>query len=233
MIRKIFFSIKTIFVLLILLTVSIIIATLLERIYGDATAKILVYNAGWFEILWIWLAITLFVNLIHFKPWRQKKWGMTLFPFAFLVILSGFLLTRYFAIEGFLHLREGESSKQFGVRSSDLPFSLRLVDFRIEHYKNSQRPSQFYSDVMIEDSDYNIEKPYSIYMNHILRYRGYRVYQHSFDWDEKGSVLLVTKDPGTPVMYAGFFLLFIVIVLVFYHPKSRIRELETEIRDSV
>jgi cytochrome c biogenesis protein ResB len=158
---------------------------------------------------------------------------MTLFPFAFLVILSGFLLTRHFAIEGFLHLREGESSKQFGIRPFNLPFSLRLVDFRIEHYKNSQKPSQFYSDVIIEDPDYNIEKPYSIYMNHILRYRGYRVYQNSFDWDEKGTVLLVTRDPGTPVTYAGFFLLFIAIAIAFVHPKSRIRELEIEIRESV
>jgi hypothetical protein len=213
--------------------VSIIIATILERTYGNATAKILVYNAGWFELLWIWLAVTFFVNLVHFKLWRRKKWAITLFPFAFLLILSGFILTRHFAIEGFLHLREGESSKQFGIGLFNLPFSIRLVDFRIEHYRNSQKPSQFYSDVMIEDPDQNIEKPYSIYMNHALRYRGYRVYQHSFDWDERGSILLVTRDPGTPVTYTGFFLLFIVIALAFFHPKSRIRELETEIKESV
>jgi hypothetical protein len=233
MIRKIFFSMKTMFVLLMILNLSIVTATLLERLYGSAAARILVYNTKWFEILWIYFSIILLLNLIHFKVWRRRKWAMTLFPFAFLVILSGFLLTQHSAIEGFLRLREGESSKQFGAKPFNLPFSLRLVDFRIEHYKNSQKPSQFYSDVMIEDPDHNIEKPYSIYMNHILRYRGYRVYQYSFDWDEKGSVLLITRDPGTPVMYVGFFLLFIVIALAFSHPRSRIRQLETEIRESV
>jgi len=233
MIRKIFFSAKTMLVLVMMLTVSIIIATLLERTYGSPTAKILVYESFWFEILWIWFSAILLENLIRYKLWRRKKWATVLFPFAFSVILLGIILTRHFAIDGFLSLREGESSKQFGAKPFNLPFSLRLVDFRIEHYKNSQKPSQFYSDVMIEDPDHNIEKPYSIYMNHTLRYRGYRVYQHSFDWDEKGSVLLVARDPGTPVTYVGFFLLFIVIALLFFHPKGRIRELETEIRESI
>lgn len=224
---------KTMLIIIMGLTISIIIATLLERKYGGIAANNLIYNTKWFEFLWIFFAVTLFANLIHSKVWQRKKWAVVLFPFAFLLILSGFILTRHSAIEGFLRLREGESSKQFGARPFNLPFSLRLVDFRIEHYKNSQKPSQFYSDVMIEDPDHNIEKPYSIYMNHALRYRGYRVYQHSFDWDEKGSILLVTRDPGTPVTYTGFFLLFIVIALAFFHPKSRIRELETEIKESV
>ena len=224
---------KTALIIIMGLTISIIIATLLEQKYGSIAARTLIYNAKWFEILWIWFAVTLFINLIHFKLWQRKKWAMVLFPFAFSIILLGVILTRHFAIEDFLSLREGEASKQFGAKPFNLSFSLRLVDFRIEHYKNSQKPSQFYSDVMIEDPDHNIKKPYSIYMNHTLRYRGYRVYQHSFDWDEKGSIFLVTRDPGTPVTYFGFFLLLIVIMLAFFHPTGRIRELETELRESV
>jgi len=233
MIRKLFFSIHTMLVLVMGLIVSIIIATLLERTYGSSAARLLVYESFWFEILWIWFSLILFVNLIHFKLWQRRKWAMVLFPFAFMVILFGVILTRHFAEEGFLHLYEGESSNQFGAKPFNLPFSLRLVDFRVERYKNSQKPSQFYSDVLIEDSKHNIEKPYSIYMNHILRHRGYRVYQYSFDEDEKGTIFLVARDPGTPVAYAGFFLLIVVIVLTFFHSKSRIRELETEIRKSV
>jgi len=121
---------------------------------------------------------------------------------------------------------------RFGPKPYHLPFSLRLADFRVERYKDSEEPSQFKSDVLIEDSESGIEKPYSIYMNHILKYRGYRIYQYSFDRDEKGSVFFVSRDPGTPVTYTGFFLLIITIAFGFFYPKSRIRELETQLRES-
>jgi cytochrome c-type biogenesis protein CcsB len=220
-------------VLVMILILSIIIATLLERVYGPSSARILVYNSWWFEILWLWFSIALLVNIIHFKLWQRKRWDMVLFPFAFWFILLGAILTRHFAVEGFLSLREGESSRQFGAKPFNLPFSLRLVDFRIQRDKDSQEPSQFISDVVIQDPDCKIEKPYSIYMNHILLYRGYRVYQYSYDEDEKGTVFLVSRDPGTPLAYAGFFLLIAVIALAFFLPKSRIRELENDIRKSM
>lgn len=233
MIRKIFFSMRTMFGLVMSLIVSIIIATLLERSYGSLAGRSFVYNAWWFEILWIWFSVALFVNLIRSKLWQRKKWDVVLFPFAFSIILLGVILTRHFAIEGYLSLREGESSNQFDAKPFYLPFSLHLSDFSIERYKNSGEPSQFQSDVVIEDPDHNIEKPYSIYMNHILRYRGYRIYQYSFYTDEKGSVFFVSRDPGIPVTYAGFFLLLGVIALAFFHPNGRIREIETKIRKSI
>lgn len=220
------------FVLVMVLIVSIIIATLVERTYGSSTAKILVYNALWFEILWIWFSVVLFVNLIRSKLWQRKKWDVVLFPFAFFVILFGVILTRHFAIEGYLSLRVGESSNQFGAKPFQLPFSLHLSDFSVERYKNSGEPSQFRSEVVIKNPFHNIEKPYAIYMNHILQYRGYRVYQYSFDRDEKGSVFFVSRDPGIPVVYLGFLLLIGVIALAFFHPNGRIHELEREIRKS-
>ena len=232
-IRRIFFSVKTMFVLVPGLIVSIIIATLLERTNGSSASKVLVYEAFWFEILWIWFSVTLFVNLFYSKVWQKKKWDLVLFPFAFFVVLSGFILTRHFTIEGYLSIREGETSNQFiGVKPFKLPFSLKLSDFRIERYKDSEAPSQFISNVVIKDPEHNIDKAYSIYMNHILRYRGYRVYQYSFDEDEKGSVFFVSRDPGAPVAYAGFFLLIGVIACAFFHPKGKIRKLETGIRKS-
>ena len=209
---------------------SIITATLIERTYGTSTANILVYNALWFEIIFVWFSVALFINLAESKLWQKRKWDVVLFPFAFFIILSGVILSGHLAIEGYLSLRVGESSNQFGARPFQLPFSLYLSDFNVERYKNSGNPSQFRSDVVIKDPLYNIEKPYSIYMNRILRYRGYRFYQYSFDRDEKGSVFLVSRDPGIPVVYAGFLLLIGVIGLAFFHPKGRIRELETEIR---
>lgn len=457
MLRKIFFSMPTALLLLLGLIVSIVCATLLERTYGASSARLLVYNAPWFTILWIWFSIVLVVNLIRFRLWQKKKWVIFLFHISFLVILLGAILSRYCKVEGFLHLREGNASNRFfssslylfiqsdhvvreyplnispigkklkralklggeklslsvqkyipnaekiivqdpegdplahiGVftphmsnfifletgeadslfgiyfglncdsipqgksfvqfknqgeklwissrspimyenklsgkrffvnpktliqcnpsfiytidsvsftlvqyyekgriqampfeslqlsqeeqklqavelalkrgshqktvclfyekeknvqkriflsgkpvvlqlrpKEFELPFSLSLQDFWIERYPHSQRPSQFYSNVLVEDSVKNYKKTFTIYMNHILRYRGYRIYQHDFDEDEKGSIFWVTKDPGTPVAYLGYFLLILTLIFGFFSPQSRIRELETRIR---
>lgn len=219
-------------VLVIVLIVSIATATFLERSYGSYLAEVWVYKALWFELLFVWFSIALFVNLILSKLWQKKKWDIFLYPFAFSVILSGLILTQHFTIDGYLYLREGKSSNQFVDKPFQLPFSLYLSDFSIERYEDSGEPSQFRSDVVIKDPEHNIEKPYSIYMNHILRYRGYRFYQYSFDDDEKGSILFVSRDPGIPVAYAGFLLLIGVIAMAFSLPKGRIRELEDEIRKS-
>lgn len=219
-------------ILVVALIVSIATATFLERSYGSFTAKTLIYESFWFEILFVWLSAALFVNLTLSKLWQKQKWDIFLFPFAFFVILLGILLTQHFTIDGYLALREGQSSNQFIDKPFQLPFSLYLSDFRIERYAGSEEPSQFISDIVIKDPEHNVEKPYSIYMNHILRYRGYRFYQYSFYEDEKGTILFVSRDPGIPVAYAGFLLLIGVIACAFFHPNGRIRKLEREIRKS-
>ena len=219
-------------VLVMVLIVSIATATFLERSYGSYRAGVWIYKAFWFEILFAWVSVALFVNLIRSKLWQKKKWDVSIFPFAFFVILSGLLLSQHFTTNGYLAIREGESSNQFIDKPFKLPFSLHLSNFSIQRYKDSGEPAQFRSNVVIEDPAHNIEKPYSIYMNHILKYRGYRFYQYSFDEDEKGTILFVSRDPGIPVAYVGFLLLFVVIALALFHSKGRIRVLEKEIRDS-
>ena len=51
-------------------------------------------------------------------------------------------------------------------------------------------------------------------MNNILKYKGYRFYQSSYDPDEKGTILSVNHDmAGMLVTYTGYVLLFIFIIL--------------------
>ncbi|MFO7830247.1 MAG: cytochrome c biogenesis protein ResB, partial [Bacteroidales bacterium] len=55
-----------------------------------------------------------------------------------------------------------------------LPFSLKLEDFILERYPGSSSPSSYKSNVVLIDKDNNTRLPYSIYMNHILKYQGWR-----------------------------------------------------------
>ena len=115
-----------------------------------------------------------------------------------------------------------------GSRVLNLPFSLKLNDFIIERYPGSNSPSGFKSNVTLSDGAHNTDIKYDIYMNHILKYRGYRFYQSSYDKDEHGTVLSVNHDPaGMFTTYAGYGLLFVFIILSIVNRRSFFRSVKT------
>jgi cytochrome c-type biogenesis protein CcsB len=109
----------------------------------------------------------------------------------------------------------------YGSKVTTLPFVIKLNDFILERYPGSESPSGYKSDVVLIDKNANVEKPFVIFMNNILKYKGYRFYQSSFDRDEKGTVLSVNHDlAGMLVTYTGYSLLFIFIILSLLNKKS-------------
>ncbi len=106
------FSMLTTSVLIVVFAVSIAYATFIENDYGTQAARILVYNAWWFNILLGLLALNLVGGLFYHKAFQLKRWSMILFHLAFVVILVGSGITRFYSYEGMLHIREGESSNQ-------------------------------------------------------------------------------------------------------------------------
>jgi cytochrome c-type biogenesis protein CcsB len=109
----------------------------------------------------------------------------------------------------------------YGSEERFLPFSLRLNDFVLERYPGSNSPSGYKSNVVLIDKAVNLEKPFTIFMNNILKYKGYRFYQSSYDPDEKGTVLSVNQDlVGMMVTYTGYGLLFLFIILSLLNKKS-------------
>ena len=112
----------------------------------------------------------------------------------------------------------------YGSSMKALPFSLTLDDFIIERYPGSNSPSGFKSRVTLADAGHDTQFQYDIYMNHILKYRGFRFYQSSYDPDEKGTVLSVNHDPaGMVTTYTGYGLLFLFIILTLLNRRSFFR----------
>ena len=109
----------------------------------------------------------------------------------------------------------------FGSKVTVLPFRLKLNDFILERYPGSNSPSGYKSDVILIDKSNGIEKPFIIFMNNILKYKGYRFYQSSYDQDEMGTILSVNHDMGGMlVTYTGYGLLFLFIILSLINKKS-------------
>ena len=116
----------------------------------------------------------------------------------------------------------------YGSNEVQLPFSIKLNDFIAEKYPGTENSySSFMSRVTVEDVK---TFDYDIFMNNILNYKGYRFFQASFDPDEKGTVLSVNNDFwGTFITYAGYFLLYLSMMGIFFLGNSRFKFLAKQL----
>ena len=128
--RKIFLLLCKTIVLLLIYAFGLAVATFIEKYHGTATAKAMVYYSPLFFLLQFLLVVNFIAATIKHQYLKRGKWGLMLTHFAFIIILLGALTSFLFGEEGILHLREGETSNQIAVRTSDnttfhtLPFSL-------------------------------------------------------------------------------------------------------------
>ena len=115
-------------------------------------------------------------------------------------------------------------SVSYGSRIIKLPFAIQLNDFQLERYPGSMSPSSYASEVVLKDGA--TEMPFRIFMNNILKYKGYRFFQSSYDTDERGTILSVNHDSaGTSVTYFGYLIMAIGMVLTLFNRNSRFKTL--------
>ena len=98
--------------LLMVFAMSIAYATFIENDYGTDTAQALIYQAWWFELLLLVGIVNLAGSVIKYKLVNRKKWAILMFHLAFIIIVIGAGVTRYFGFEGSMHIREGEANNQ-------------------------------------------------------------------------------------------------------------------------
>ena len=98
-------------VLLLTFAVSMATATFIENDFGTDTAWIKIYDALWFELVMVGLALCFLANTFKYKLWRKEKWAVLLFHLSFIIIIIGAGITRYDSYGGIMRIREGESSK--------------------------------------------------------------------------------------------------------------------------
>jgi len=85
-------------------------ATFIENDFGTATAWIQIYDAFWFELIMVGLALCFLANTFKYKLWRKEKWALLMFHLAFIIIIIGAGITRYDSYGGIMRIREGEKS---------------------------------------------------------------------------------------------------------------------------
>ncbi|MBU2465114.1 MAG: cytochrome c biogenesis protein ResB, partial [Bacteroidetes bacterium] len=106
---SILFSMELMGLMVMAFAVAIGVATFVENDFGTVGAKAVVYNATWFEILLVLLAINLVANIFKYKMYRKQKLVVFTFHLSFIIILIGAGITRFIGFEGIMSIREGQT----------------------------------------------------------------------------------------------------------------------------
>ena len=202
-------------------------ATMVENSRGTDYAHTTIYGSWWFTMLWAVLTGLGVAYLLQQRVRHAATWAL---HGSLVVILLGALLTHLTATKGMMHLREGETSNtyiqsdgQHGMKTTMLPFSLKLHKFETTYHDGTAAVADYASLFTVTDGGARHEGRVS--MNNIFSYRSYRFYQSSYDTDGHGTVLAVNNDPwGIPVTYTGYALFFISLLFMLIDPKGPYRQ---------
>jgi cytochrome c-type biogenesis protein CcsB len=228
-----FASLRVTVTLLVLVLVALATGTIVESRHGAEAAAHVVYGAPWFRVLLAAFALNLACSLVSLWPWGRRRVGYVITHGSMLVILAGALTTELGKTDGQLALWEGEEATAVLGRPSSpqaeppvvatLPFAVRLDAFEIDYYEGTRRPAQFRSRVTVKDPASGREMPAVIEMNHELAYGGYRFFQSSYRETpgREQTILSVSKDPGEPIVFFGYYGLVIGMIVVL---STRITE---------
>lgn len=117
----------------------------------------------------------------------------------------------------------------YGSKVHTLPFSIKLNDFIADKQPGTEKSySAFKSKIEVVDGKESFKD--SIFMNHVLDYKGFRLFQASFDEDEKGTILSVNHDFwGTWITYIGYFLLYFALMAILFDKNTRFNDLKVKV----
>src|SRR5210317_1521292 len=111
-IADILFSTRLTGVLFLLFAAAMALSTFIENDYGTQTAKALVYNAWWFELVMLLLMVNFIGNIKKYELLQRKKLSVLMFHLSFVLIILGAGITRYIGYEGIMPIYEGETTNK-------------------------------------------------------------------------------------------------------------------------
>lgn len=181
-------------------------SSFVERALGTGFAHEYIYGSRWFFALW---ATALAVGVCYFVRARVRRAELITLHGAFVLILAGAALSHLFSYSGDMTLHPGQPTNIiYSERGNcpvlrELPLTLTMKDFQVEHHFSSEDVSGYKTTVEIGG------KTAVISLNHPLRTKGFRFCQKAYDPISGTSTLSVSHDPyGIALSYLGYALLF-------------------------
>ncbi|MEQ3691565.1 MAG: cytochrome c biogenesis protein CcsA [Flavobacterium sp.] len=152
------FSTRLMAVLFIGFAIAMASGTFIESEYNTETARILIYNAWWFEAIMVFFVINFCGNIQRYQLYKKEKWSTLLVHLSFIFILVGAFITRYISYEGLMPIREGATENVF---YSDKTFLTVLVDgeYKGEMKRRPFEHNQYFSQVT--NNDFTVKKEFN------------------------------------------------------------------------
>ncbi len=147
--KSILFSTRLMAILFLTFAIAMIVGTFIESKYNTTTARILVYNAWWFEGIMLVFVANFIGNIKRYQLLKKEKWATLLLHLSFVLIIIGAAVTRYISYEGMMPIREGASENRF---YSDKMFLTINVDGQ---YKGEMRRRVFEQPVLFSQATNN------------------------------------------------------------------------------
>ncbi|WP_177766660.1 cytochrome c biogenesis protein CcsA [Flavobacterium sp. I3-2] len=116
-------------VLFIIFPIALGLGTFIENEYNTDTARILIYNTKWFELIMLIFVINFIGNIKKYQLYKKEKWVTLVLHLSFIFILVGAFVTRYISYEGMMPIRETEKSNQI---FSDRTFLTVMTDGMVD-----------------------------------------------------------------------------------------------------
>jgi len=113
---KFLFSTRLTAILFIVFAAAMATGTILDRNMDTSPTpytRTLIYNAWWFETIMVFFIINFLGNIFRYRLYKLKKWATLTLHLAFIFIIFGAFITRYYSFEGMMPIREGATENVF------------------------------------------------------------------------------------------------------------------------
>ncbi|APS39491.1 cytochrome c biogenesis protein CcsA [Salegentibacter sp. T436] len=128
-IASVIFSTRIMAVLFVVYAIALALGTFIESWYSIETARVLIYNAWWFEAIMVFFVINFAGNIKRYNLHKREKWSSLLIHLSFVLILVGAFITRYISYEGVMPITEGETTN---IMLSEKTYFTAFIDGEID-----------------------------------------------------------------------------------------------------
>ncbi len=179
--------------LFIAFAVAMAAGTFIEDAYNTDTARIMIYNAWWFEAIMLFFMINFLLNIGRYKLYKKEKWATLTLHLSFILILLGAFITRYISYEGIMPIDEGKTENTF---YSDKAYITAYVD---GDYKGQPRRRTFEKSLILSpvtNNDFSLSGEFSD-IPFTIRHKDFVMgATETIRPDEKGEVYLKMVESG-------------------------------------
>ena len=195
----------------------LVVATLLEKIYGTSFTLSNIYHSTWFIALWSLLAVTAMAYTLSIS----RRTTLIIFHMSLAVILSGAFLSFVTSKHGNIILaRETVPASMFTTDKGTLeklPFTLQLAGIDTIYTNDGKQLCDYRATVILDDKEEICLMQASL--NKPIKREGYSFCIKGTD-DGNLSLLVAHDIYGLPVSYAGYLMMFLSFIYLFIDKQS-------------